>query len=69
MRFDSILGKLVVSFQKDEKTLKLKNIGILDVYIWLICNDVERRKQHMLLPGFKKKKCLFGTCMLYSIIG
>lgn len=55
MRFDSILGKLVVSFQKDEKTLKLKNIGILDVYIWLICNEVERRKQHMLLPGFKKK--------------
>lgn len=55
MRFDSILGKLVVSFQKDEKTLKLKNIGILDVYIWLICNDVERRKQHMLLPGFQKK--------------
>lgn len=55
MRFDSFLGKLVGFFQKDEKTLKLKNIGILDVYIWLICNDVERRKQHMLLAGFKKK--------------
>lgn len=63
MRFDSILGKLVVSFQKDEKTLTLKNIGILDVYIWLICNDVERRKQHMLLPGFKKKNvCLVLVC-------
>lgn len=57
MRFDSILGKLVVFFSR-----KIKNIGILDVYIWLICDDVERRKQHMLSPGFqkKKKKCLFG---------
>lgn len=66
MRFDSILGKLVVSFQKDEKTLKLKNIGILDVYIWLICNDVERRKQHMLLPGFEKK--IMFVWYLYVIL-
>lgn len=45
MRFDSILGKLVFFFQKGEKkTIKLDNIGILDVYIWLICNDIERRK-------------------------
>lgn len=68
MRFDSILGKLVVFFQKDEKkTLKIKNIGILDVYIWLICNDVERRKQHMLLPGFQKKKKIF-VWYLYVIL-
>lgn len=67
MRFDSILGKLVVFFpERWKKTLKIKkNIGILDVYIWLICNDVERRKQHMLLPGFQKKKnnvCLVLVC-------
>lgn len=54
-------------FQKDEKTLKLKNIGILDVYIWLICNDVERRKQHMLLPGFQKKIIIF-VWYLYVIL-
>lgn len=45
MCFDSILGKLVFFFlERWKKIIKLDNIGILDVYIWLICNDIERRK-------------------------